>query len=108
MYQIILMGGGAAGSGGQGGFSQIIPLLLIFVVFYFFMILPQQKKNKAQKKFREELKKGDEIITISGIYGKINSMDETSMVIEVEDGGKIRIDKNAVSMESTNALKNKK
>jgi len=52
-------------------FGQFIPLVLIIVVFYFFMIRPQLKKSKDQKKFRENIKIGDKIITIGGIHGKI-------------------------------------
>ncbi|MBU0489148.1 MAG: preprotein translocase subunit YajC [Bacteroidetes bacterium] len=85
--------------GGKGsGFETMIPLLLIIVVFYFFMIRPQMKKAKDQKKFRAALQKGDKIITIGGIHGKIVEVQETSFTIEVEGGMKLRIEKSAVSM----------
>jgi len=86
----------------QGGspFAQFIPLLLIIVIFYFFMMRPQLKKAKDQKKYLENLKKGDKILTIGGIYGKIVEIrDDNTIIMEVEDGGKLKISKNAVSME---------
>ena len=97
---VILMGGGAAGG---NPITQIVPLVLIVVVFYFFMIYPQIKKNKAQKKFRETLGKGDKIITLGGIHAKILEATEHTFLIESE-GTKLRIDRTAVSMEASQAL----
>jgi preprotein translocase subunit YajC len=85
----------AAGQG--GGLGQILPMLLIIVVFYFFMIRPQMKKAKEAKQMRERLGKGDKVITIGGIHGRITDMDETTFVIEIESGQKLRIEKTAVS-----------
>lgn len=84
--------------------GQFLPMLLIIVVFYFFMIRPQMKKAKDQKKFVEELKKGDKVITLSGIHGKIVDMNETTFLIEVESGTKIRFEKSAISLEASQAL----
>ncbi len=98
--QTILLSAGA-----DPGTMQLYMIVLMVVVFYFFMIMPQMKKNKAQKKFREEIAKGDKIITSGGIHGKITELKETTTVIEVEDGSKIRIEKSATNMESTQALK---
>ncbi len=85
-------------SGGSGGgWSQLIFIGLIIVVFYFFMIRPQVKKTKEQKKFREALKKGDAVITIGGIHGKIVDVKETTFIIEVENGGKLQVEKTAIS-----------
>jgi preprotein translocase subunit YajC len=72
-------------------------MVLIIVVFYFFMIRPQMKKTKEAKQFRESLKKGDKIITIGGLHGKIVEVAETTFIIETEGGGKLRIEKSAVS-----------
>ncbi len=84
---------------------QMLPLVGIVVVFYFFMIRPQMKKAKEQKKYIEQLKKGDKILTIGGIYGKIAEMKEDgSIVMEVEDGTKMRISKNAVSQDASASL----
>ncbi len=96
---ILLMTGGKT-----GGLEQFIPLVLIIVVFYFFMIRPQLKKTKEQKKFRENIAKGDKIVTIGGIHGKIVDVQETTFIIEVEGGHKLKIEKSAVSMDSSTLL----
>jgi preprotein translocase subunit YajC len=88
---VILMGGGAAGG---NPITQIVPLVLIVVVFYFFMIRPQMKKQKETKKYIEALKVNDKILTIGGIYGTINKMnDDGTIIIAVEDGSKMKIAK---------------
>ena len=72
------------------------------------MIRPQMKKAKEQKKYIESLKKGDKILTIGGIYGKIAEVrEDESMIIEVEDGSKMRISKNAVSNDASVGLNQK-
>lgn len=96
---ILLMTGGQA-----GGLGQFIPLILIIVVFYFFMIRPQLKKSKEQKKFRANIAKGDKIVTIGGIHGKIVDVQDTTFIIEVEGGHKLKIEKSAVSMDSSTMI----
>lgn len=81
-----------------------LPMLLIIVVFYFFMIRPQMKKAKDHKKFVEELKKGDRVITTAGIHGKIVEVGETTFLIEVESGTKIKFEKSSISLEASKAL----
>lgn len=92
-----------AAAGGSSMVSTLIPMVLIMVVFYFFMIRPQVKKAKDHKKLVEELKKGDKIVTTAGIHGRIADMNDTTFLIEVEGGTKIRFDKTAVSLEATKA-----
>lgn len=99
MTHTLLMTGGQA-----GGIGQFIPLVLIIVVFYFFMIRPQLKKTKEQKKFRENIKVGDKIVTIGGIHGKIAEIQDTTFIITVEAGVKLKIEKSAVSMDSTSLI----
>ena len=101
--QILLMSPPAAGQTGGNPIMQFLPLILIFVVFYFFMIYPQIKKNKAQKKFRESIGKGDKIITIGGVHAKIIDATDHTFLIESE-GTKLLIDRTAVSMEASQAL----
>ncbi|HPQ09213.1 MAG TPA: preprotein translocase subunit YajC [Bacteroidia bacterium] len=97
MLNIILM---APPQGGQGNpLMQMLPLILIIVVFYFFMIRPQMKKAKEQKKLVESLKKGDRILTIGGIYGKVVETDETTVLMETEDGSRMRVVKSAITAE---------
>ena len=98
LLHILLMGPPVAKGGGFDIMS-MLPLLLIIVVFYFFMIRPQLKKAKDQKKYREELKKGDKVITIGGIHGKIVEMSDKTFIIEVEGGNKLKIERSAVSLE---------
>lgn len=87
-----------------GGIMSFLPMLLIIVVFYFFMIRPQMKKAKDHKKYIEELKKGDKVVTTAGIHGRIVDINDTTFLIEVESGTKIRFDKSAVSLEASKAL----
>ena len=79
-------------------------MVLIIVVFYFFMILPQTRKAKAQKKFRENIKVGDKIVTIGGIHGKIAEIADTTIIITVEAGVKLKIEKNAISVDSSTLI----
>jgi preprotein translocase subunit YajC len=89
---------------GQNPLISFLPILLIIVVFYFFMIRPQMKKQKDQNKFRQELKKGDKIVTVAGIHGKIADVQDKTFIMEIEGGVRMKIEKSAVSMESSMAL----
>ncbi|MBE7177777.1 MAG: preprotein translocase subunit YajC [Mucilaginibacter polytrichastri] len=93
-----------AQGGGLGQFTTFLPMVLIIIVFYFFMIRPQMKKQKDHKKFVEEIKKGDRVVTIAGIHGRIVDLNETTYLLEVESGAKIRMDRSSISLESTRAL----
>jgi preprotein translocase subunit YajC len=92
------------GTGGGSMASSLILMVLIFVVFYFFFIRPQVKRQKDQKKYREALAKGQKIITIGGIHGKIIELQETTCTIEVEGGVKLRIEKSAVASDAQDQL----
>lgn len=81
---------------GQGT-MELLFFGLIFVVMYFFMIRPQVKKQKKEREFREKLKKGDDIITIGGIHGKIVEMKDVSVTIE-SYGVKLKVEKSAIAM----------
>lgn len=83
----------------DGGWMSMLPLFLILIVFYFFFIRPQTKKNKDQKKFRAELKKGDKVVTIGGLHGKIAEIKETSVVLDVANQVKLTIEKSAIVMD---------
>jgi preprotein translocase subunit YajC len=86
------------------GLQQLLPLGLIVIVFYFFMIRPQIKKQKDQKKYVDELKKGDKVILTSGAHGKIAEVADTTFLIEHESGHKTRYDKSSVSLDASKAL----
>ena len=89
-----------SGNGAGSGLTSLLPLLLIIVVFYFFFIRPQMKKTKDERKFRENLKKGDKVITIGGIHGKVLEVADTTILIEVEGQNRLKIEKSAVAMGS--------
>lgn len=89
---------------GMGALGQFLPLVLIIVVFYFFMIRPQIKKQKDQKKYVEELKKGDKVVTSSGIHGKIVEVGDITVLIEVDNNVKMKFDKSAISLEASRLL----
>ena len=81
----------------QGGmWTSLIMIVLIFVVMYFFMIRPNVKKQKEIKKFRDGLSVNDKVITAGGIYGKIKDIKEKTILLEISDNVKIKIDKNSV------------
>ncbi|WP_203257301.1 preprotein translocase subunit YajC [Hyunsoonleella ulvae] len=90
---------------GEGGFGSLMPFILMFVVIYFFMIAPQMKRAKKEKKFAAELKKGDRVITKSGLHGKIAELNDkdNSCVIETL-AGKLKFDRSAISMEMSTKL----
>ena len=104
LLNILLMAPAGGDAKGGGGFSSLIFLLVIFVVFYFFFIRPQVKRTKEQKKYRENLQKGQKIITIGGIHGRIVELQDTTVTIEVEGGVRLRIEKSAVAADSQDQL----
>ena len=92
------------GGSGFGGF-QFIFLALMIVVFWLFFIRPQAKRAKNQKKFIEDLQKGDKVVTIAGIHGTINKVNEDgTLSIEINPGSYIKIEKSAISLDWTAAL----
>src|SRR6266550_9529684 len=90
----------AQGTGGGFGGFQFIFLALMIVVFWMFFIRPQAKKAKNQKNFISNLQRGDKVVTIAGIHGKINKINEDGTVnLEVSPGSYIKIEKSAISMD---------
>jgi preprotein translocase subunit YajC len=95
---VLLQAGGAGG----GGSFQLILLGGMILVFWLFMIRPQQKKAKLAKKFQEEMQKGDKIVTIAGIHGTVNKVNEDGTIqIETSPGSYLKIEKSAISIEWT-------
>ena len=78
-----------------------IMLVLIFVVMWFFMIRPQRKQQKELQNFRDNLKKGDKVVTIGGIYGTVDEIKEGTVLINVDKDVKIRVSKNALVKDFT-------
>jgi preprotein translocase subunit YajC len=90
----------------NAGYMQLVLLGGMVVVFYFFMIRPQAQKAKKVKKFQEDLQKGDKIVTIAGIHGNVNKVnDDNTIQIEVSPGSFMKIEKSAISMEWSDQLK---
>ena len=92
----ILLQAAAPAAGGASQYSGILMMVLIFVVFYFFMIRPQTKRQKEIKKQREAMKPGDSVVTSGGIYGKVKDIKETTVIVEIADNVRIKVDKNSV------------
>ena len=92
---------------GDSPYSSFIFLAAIILIFYFFMIRPQMKKQKDSKKFREELKKGDKVLTTGGIYGKLAEIREKVVILEVEDKVRLKVDKTAIIKDSTDLTEKK-
>lgn len=88
------LGGGGSSS---GTLLSLVPFVLIFVIFYFLLILPQQKRQKAQKAMLDDLKKGDKIITASGIWGTITNLGKETVTLQVADNAKIKIQKEHIA-----------
>jgi preprotein translocase subunit YajC len=93
------------GSGQEGGnpYQGLIMMVLIIGVFYFFFIRPQQKKTKEIQKFREGLTKGDKIVTVGGIHGKVLEVNEKTVTIEVEGQNRLVVNKEAITKDGEGA-----
>jgi preprotein translocase subunit YajC len=96
LLSILLQAAAPAAGGAGGNYQMILMMALIFVVFYFFMIRPQSKRQKEIKKQREAMQVGDKVVTSGGIYGKVKEVKETTVVIEIAENVRIKVDKNSV------------
>lgn len=88
----------------QSGLLNMAFILLMFAVFWFFIIRPQSKKQKEQKNWLQELEKGNEVVTASGILGKISKIEDDIITLEVGSKVFIRVTRNAVSKELTDSV----
>jgi preprotein translocase subunit YajC len=95
LLNVLLQAEPAAGGGG-GSYMSILMIVAMIAIFYFFMIRPQQKRQKDIQKAREAMKTGDKVVTAGGIHGRIKEVGENSMLIEIADGVRIRVDKASV------------
>lgn len=88
-----------------GGMVQLVMMGAIILVFWLFMIRPQAKKAKEQKKFVDDMQKGDKVVTIAGIHGTVNKINEDgTLQLEVSPGSYLKIEKSTISMEWTAAI----
>ena len=89
--------GGSPAEGQSGGMTQMIVIMAIFIaIFYFLLIRPQRKRQKEHSQLLEELRKGDKVITSSGIYGTIDSIGQDSIVLRVESGTTLRVTRDSI------------
>lgn len=77
-------------------YSSLIFFAAIIVIFYFFMIRPQMKKQKELKNYRDSLKKGDKVVTAGGIYGRISEVNERTVLLEIDQNVRIKVDKGSI------------
>jgi len=87
----------AAAPAAGSGLVSLAPLVLIMVIFYFLLIRPQQKKLKQHRTLIESLKKGDQIITGGGLYGKITDVKEDVLKVEIADGIRIKVQRSTIT-----------
>jgi preprotein translocase subunit YajC len=88
---------GEAAPDSSAGLLSLIPFVLIFIVFYFLLILPQQRRRKKQQELLEAIKKGDKVITSSGIWGTVTNMDKETVTLQIADNTKIRLQRDHIS-----------
>lgn len=100
-FSLFLMAPPPSGPGAASPLMQLLPWVAIFVVFYFFMIRPQSVKAKEEKKFRDNLQKGDRVVTIGGMHGKITETSEEWVVLESESQARFKVERSAISKETT-------
>ena len=89
--------GAGSGGGMPSSLVSLVPFVLIFVLFYFLLILPQQKKQKQQKSMLEALKKGDKVITSSGIWGTVTNLGKDTVTLQIADATKIKIQREYIA-----------
>ena len=107
LFQTVLFAEAAPAAKAQDGVTPFIPLILIGAVFYFLILRPQQKKQKEQSKFLSELKRGDMVVTNSGLIGTIRTVSEKFVTLEVDEGVCLKVLRSAV-LESAANLKDEK
>ena len=77
--------------------SSLLPFILIILVFYFLILRPQQKRQKDRTKLLESIKKGDKVITSSGIYGTIEGLEDKTVLVKISDNTKVKMDRSAIT-----------
>lgn len=88
----------------MGNIQDFLPIILLFLVMYLFLIRPQMKKGKQEKQFAAQIKKGDKVITKSGMHGKILDLYDDGTCIIESGAGKMKFERSAISMESSKKL----
>jgi preprotein translocase subunit YajC len=96
--QVLAMGQPQAGQGGGEIYSTLIMFALIIGIFYFMIIRPQQKRQKEREALLGQMKKGDKVITAGGVHGKIISIEEKTLLVEIADNVKVKIERSSISV----------
>lgn len=96
-----------ADGGDSNPLMSFLPLVAILVIFWIFMIRPQAKRQKELKKFRESIQKGDKIITTGGIYGKVTSIKDNMVIVQVDENTKLTVDKASVLKDASDLQQQK-
>ena len=96
MFFVPLLQAAGAASGSQTLMS-VVPFILIIAIFYFFIIRPQNKKQKETQKMIDALKKGDKVVTIGGIHGLVSQTKEKTVIIKIDEGVKIEVNRSAIA-----------
>lgn len=90
--------GAAGGSGGAGGaVLSLVPFVLIFIIFYFLLILPQQRRQKKLRTMLEALKKGDKVVTSSGLWGTVTNLGKDTVTLQIADNTKVKIQREHIA-----------
>ena len=99
VLSVLLLGGCVPADGGDTNTTIYMVgfLVLIFGVFYFLIIRPQRKRQQEQQEINANLKPGDRVVTIGGIYGRIESLREDSIVLKIESGATIRVARKSIA-----------
>jgi preprotein translocase subunit YajC len=97
MFDQIAYAMGAPGQGGQQGFGMFIPLILLFAIFYFLLIRPQQKRQREHKELLGNLRKGDQVITAGGLYGRITGITDTVVTLEITEKVRVKVARTQIS-----------
>ncbi|WP_436517991.1 preprotein translocase subunit YajC [Ekhidna sp. To15] len=97
MHTVLLQAGGS-------DFTSFLPIIGMIAIFYFFFIRPQQRKQKDTKKYLQEIKKGEMVVTVGGIHGKIVEVSDTTVLVDVDRGTKLLIEKASISLEASKRL----
>ena len=99
MFESVAWAQGLGGGGGgtPSALVSFVPFVLIFALFYFLLILPQQKKQKQHKSMLEALKKGDKVVTSSGIWGTVTNLGKDTVTLQIADNTKINIQREYIA-----------
>ncbi len=92
---------------GGSDITSFLPIIAMVAIFYFFFIRPQQRKQKETKKYLEEIKKSDMVVTVGGIHGKVMEISDTTVLIDVDRGTKLLVEKSSISLEASKRLNEK-